>query len=236
MSLKYGGRVFRSLEEQVRQNMSDISDLSEEITSIPSAGEAVDLEGETSGTLTTEQLSTLQASNLNYIILNENEIFELADDQLESGFMIYSHVGYNAGKTQIKILSITTTTKSFTVVAQEIGEEEKLYKHYIKFSRQTTGAPSSSYEIASLEKVIFSTSSAPFSRSYFTRAVISPEINSGWMMTQLMPINYCMATMWNEGYSSEEMVGYFPNSSGVMSKNSIPASQIYNFSDTVTEI
>ena len=65
------------------------------------------------GTLTNEQLATLQASNQNYIILN-NEIYRLNDSQHDSGLLIYSHTGQDSTKRiYIKEISITISTKAW---------------------------------------------------------------------------------------------------------------------------
>ena len=65
----------------------------------------------TSGTLTEEQLTTLQASDQNYIIFN-NEIYRLEDKQADTGFLIYSHTGQDSTKTMfIKEISITISTR-----------------------------------------------------------------------------------------------------------------------------
>lgn len=112
---------FPDIDLYPKTSVDQVDGLQEKIDNIPVGGVPVNVSGTTSGTFTDDQLQTLQASNLNYILLNGNEIFELADNQVESGFMIYSHLGYDAGKTQAKILSITISTKSFTIVTNEIG-------------------------------------------------------------------------------------------------------------------
>ena len=69
----------------------------------------------TSGTLTEEQLTTLQASDQNYIIFN-NEIYRLEDKQSDSGFLIYSHTGQDSTKTMfIKEISINISTRGWVL-------------------------------------------------------------------------------------------------------------------------
>ena len=69
----------------------------------------------TSGTLTEEQLTTLQASDQNYIIFN-NEIYRLEDKQHDTGFLIYSHTGQDSTKTMfIKEITITISTRGWVL-------------------------------------------------------------------------------------------------------------------------
>ena len=69
----------------------------------------------TTGTLTDEQLTTLQASNQNYIILN-NEIYRLNDSQHDEGKLIYSHTGQDDTRTiYIKEISIVLSLKAWTL-------------------------------------------------------------------------------------------------------------------------
>ena len=73
--------------------------------------------GASSGTVTDEQLSTLQASNANYIeMVNDKELYRLNDPGHMEGFLTYSHVGIENGKTTIKTLTITVSAKSFVIV------------------------------------------------------------------------------------------------------------------------
>lgn len=72
-----------------------------------------------SGTLTAAQLAILQASNQNYIKFN-NEIYKLNDDQLNSGYLIYSHIGQDNSRTYwIKEISITISTLAWTLSKME---------------------------------------------------------------------------------------------------------------------
>ena len=69
----------------------------------------------TSGTLTEAQLTTLQSSDSNYIVFN-NEIYRLDDKQFNEGFLIYSHVGQDNNKEVfIKEISITISTKGWVL-------------------------------------------------------------------------------------------------------------------------
>lgn len=67
------------------------------------------------GTITADQLATLQANDNNYILLN-NEIYRLDDKQLTEGFLIYSHTGQDNSQTVfIKEISITISTLAWTL-------------------------------------------------------------------------------------------------------------------------
>lgn len=69
----------------------------------------------TSGVLTQAQLTTLQASDSNYIIFN-NELYRLDDKQFNEGFLIYSHVGQdNTKNIFIKEISITISTRGWVL-------------------------------------------------------------------------------------------------------------------------
>lgn len=69
----------------------------------------------TSGTLTAEQLATLQSNNNNYIIFN-NEIYRLADKQHTTGILSYTHNGWNGTAMQDKSINITISTLAWSLV------------------------------------------------------------------------------------------------------------------------
>lgn len=75
----------------------------------------------TNGTLTQGQLVTLQESDLNYIIFN-NEIYSLNDKTHTADTLTYSHVGFENGKHLLKTISITVSTRAWvlntTIVSQ----------------------------------------------------------------------------------------------------------------------
>ena len=75
----------------------------------------------TEGTITDEQLATLQASNENYIVINQNEIYRLNDKGHTEGIWTYVHDGYNEGGVT-KYLNLTVATKAFTITAQSGGK------------------------------------------------------------------------------------------------------------------
>ena len=147
MSLTYGGTTYRSLEEQVRKNMEDISTeaaslsaLTDKVDNLKTGGEKVSLTfpaGASSGTVTDEQLATLQANDENYIeMVNDKELYYLNDPGHEEGFLTYSHVGIENSKATIKTLTITISAKSFVIVTTVVPTESggKPYKHNINLS------------------------------------------------------------------------------------------------------
>lgn len=148
MSLTYGGTTYRSLEEQVRKNMEDISTeaeslaaLTDKVDNLKTGGEKVSLtfpEGASSGTVTAEQLATLQANDSNYIeMVNDKELYYLNDPGHVEGYLTYSHVGIENSKATIKTLTITVSAKSFVIVTTVVPTESgggKLYMHTLVMS------------------------------------------------------------------------------------------------------
>lgn len=78
------------------------------------------------GTLTAEQLATLQASDNNYIIFN-NELYRLADKQHTTGVLSYTHTGWDGTAIKDKSINITISTLAWTLVQGEAST--KLYAH-----------------------------------------------------------------------------------------------------------
>nr|DAG31240.1 MAG TPA: hypothetical protein [Bacteriophage sp.] len=146
MSLTYGGTTYRSLEEQVRKNMENISTgaeslaaLTNKVDNLKTGGEKVSLTfpaGASSGTVTDEKLATLQANDANYIeMVNDKELYYLNDPGHEEGFLTYSHVGIENSKTTIKTLTITVSAKSFVIVTTVIPTGSgKVYMHSMEFA------------------------------------------------------------------------------------------------------
>lgn len=146
MSLTYGGTTYRSLEEQVRKNMGDISTeaaslaaLTDKVDNLKTGGEKVSLTfpaGASSGAVTDEQLATLQANDANYIeMVNDKELYYLNDPGHEEGFLTYSHVGIENSKATIKTLTITVSAKSFVIITTVIPAESggNVYMHSMEF-------------------------------------------------------------------------------------------------------
>ena len=76
----------------------------------------------TNGTLTAAQLATLQASDQNYIMFN-NEKYYLGDKGHQEGFLTYSHVGYENGSHFLKSITITISTLAWVLNTTECASK-----------------------------------------------------------------------------------------------------------------
>ncbi len=84
----------------------------------------------TQGTLTDAQLALLQESDINYIILND-EIYRLADKQVDSGYLTYSHTGKDSvGAFFSKAITITISTLGWVLASKNLS----LFLHNIYFT------------------------------------------------------------------------------------------------------
>lgn len=95
--------------------------------------EQVTLTGK-SGTLTEEELTTLQSQEINQILC-DNEIFRLMDNQAESGYLVYGHVGVMSNKQTVKTITITISTRAWVLQSSILGESggTQLYLHNFSF-------------------------------------------------------------------------------------------------------
>lgn len=67
------------------------------------------------GTLTDEQLNTLQSAANSYILFNNEKYYDM-DPQHESGALVYTHVGHdNSDHYNIKCITITISTKGWVL-------------------------------------------------------------------------------------------------------------------------
>lgn len=84
------------------------------------------------GQLSEEQLDVLQGSKSACILFN-NEIYSLQDNEHTSGYLTYSHVGYdNTMSTyQMKFITVTISTRGWALTSLTY---QKLYKHIISFT------------------------------------------------------------------------------------------------------
>lgn len=85
----------------------------------------------TNGTLTELELSTLLASNLNFIVFN-NEIYYLADKGHTEGIVSYTHNGWNGTAIQNKSINITLSTRAWTLVTGSTDIKAFIHNIYIK--------------------------------------------------------------------------------------------------------
>lgn len=67
------------------------------------------------GTLTDEQLNTLQSAANSYILFNNEKYYDM-DPEHEDGFLVYTHVGHdNLDNYNIKCITITISTKGWVL-------------------------------------------------------------------------------------------------------------------------
>lgn len=97
----------------------------------------VTLTGE-SGTLTEEELATLQSQEINQIVC-DNEIFRLMDNQAESGYLVYGHVGVMSSKQTVKTITITISTLGWILQSSVLGNGAQLY--YLEYLYIPDGNP-----------------------------------------------------------------------------------------------
>lgn len=74
----------------------------------------------TSGTLTVEQLTTLQAGDANFLMFN-NEKYYLNDKGHVAGYLTYSHTGYENNTPIIKTITITINTRGWVLNTAELN-------------------------------------------------------------------------------------------------------------------
>lgn len=75
-----------------------------------------------SGTLTANQLATLQANTANPIV-KRNEYYYLNDNQHVTGTLGYTHIGYESGTWYTKNITITISTRGWVRTTDTIPEE-----------------------------------------------------------------------------------------------------------------
>lgn len=145
MAFEYNGFIHRDLEPQVRYDAEQIQllkqaniDINNKIDALPLGGEKVSLTfpaGASEGTITTEQLTKLQASESNYIeMVNDKELYYLNDNGHTDGYLTYTHVGIENGKATVKTLTITVSAKSFVIITTVVPtDNKKVYLHSLLF-------------------------------------------------------------------------------------------------------
>lgn len=92
----------------------------------------------TNGQLSEEQLATLQANKGAYLMFND-EIYRLQDSQHESGYLVYSHIGYENSTTtyKVKCITVTISTRGWVLTDITIPSSSgmTLWKHTIDISK-----------------------------------------------------------------------------------------------------
>ena len=84
----------------------------------------------TKGNLTEEQFNNLQKYSYDSIIVLNKEIYRLADNQNVTGLITYVHTGWDGTARKDKSISITVSTRAWTLVVANSGGGE-LYRHNI---------------------------------------------------------------------------------------------------------
>lgn len=179
----------------------------------------------TQGTLTDEQWTTLQLNKGNCIILN-NEIYRLADNQNVSGLITYVHTGWDGTARKDENISITVSTKAWTLVVASGGG--KLYKHScsVRVSNYTCNLTFFDYQ------------SAPHT---IESAFASPRI--GYILSATINMKVCFGVIdsfADNGYVQWYLIPYRDAMTGTSvdtySVISIFGQKITSLTDTVTEI
>lgn len=119
----------------------------------------------TQGTLTVTQWNILHDNMDNCIILN-NEIYRLADVQNVSGLLTYVHTGWDGTARKDKSISITVSTKAWTLVVAESGGS-KLYLHVYRGDIAVEGDPKNT--VNAVYYIFYSSSSTKLSGSEFKK-------------------------------------------------------------------
>lgn len=83
----------------------------------------------TNGQLTKEQLDTLQSNAGAYLMFN-NEVYRLQDTQHISGYLVYSHLGFEntTSKYMIKCITITVSTRGWVLTSREVVNDADYLK------------------------------------------------------------------------------------------------------------
>lgn len=108
--------------------------------------------GATQGSLTEDQLALIQQSTFNYLIL-DNECYLLMDNQVASGYMVYSHVGQDSTNNYfIKCITITVSTRGWVMSSIKVVSNEPTTTTITVFNGGSTGKATTSNTEESGEK------------------------------------------------------------------------------------
>lgn len=114
------------------------------------------------GTLTDNQLATLQANTANPIV-KRNEYYYLNDKQYDPGTLGYTHLCYNNGKWYTKSIIITISSKAWVKKVLEIPDKTMI--PFISLSSTASTYPlNGNFSVESATKLV----SSPFSVISFT--------------------------------------------------------------------
>lgn len=124
--------------------------------------ETLDDADASSGTLTDNQLSTLQSNTANPLV-KRNEYYYLNDNQHTPGALGYTHLGYENGKWYTKNITITISTKGWVRNSSDIPDKTVI--PFISLSPAATSYPlNGNFSVENATKLVGS----PFSVISFT--------------------------------------------------------------------
>lgn len=111
----------------------------------------------TSGTLTSEQLATLQESKTNYIVYG-TELFKLVDNNTSGDTLIYTCSTNDNGTLKVKSITVTISTLAWTYSELSSGGSSGGNKYYHNIT--LTESHSNGYDILTFS--IITTRSTPY--------------------------------------------------------------------------
>lgn len=177
----------------------------------------------TNGTFTSDEWATLQASDNNYILFN-NEIYRLADKGHAGteGIWSYTHTGWDGTAIMDKSINVTVSTGAWTLVVGQASSGGKLYRHDMYFF----AAPPEGYRIT-----IYTSNATPYTPETFFADSNNGSIyccGTAEISSKIYPIYMTVI-----GDTLKRIV--YINSDGGQTSKDITVSQLSG-SDTVTEL
>lgn len=192
----------------------------------------VALTGE-SGTLTEEELATLQSQEINQIVC-DNEIFRLMDNQAESGYLVYGHVGVMSSKQTVKTITITISTLGWILQSSVLGEsgggEYYLHRYWCSITVENVLYPWVRLICISKDKTPYNSIAEYYNA---VKQDISQLIGDG---SGYFPTEFSIDYIYNTEYII--LTFYTINSSGVIThyNSQISYSNVANWNGDVFEI
>lgn len=130
----------------------------------------------TNGNLTASQLATLRENKGNLLEFN-NEIYYLNDDEHNSGSLIYTHSGYNAGVSGMrKYISITIATAAWTLIIEDSSNKLDKVSTTTTYSQAYIKTASGSQQMVNVADSVV-VSSIPYRSATGTIKTADPEVD-----------------------------------------------------------
>ena len=130
----------------------------------------------TSGSLTAEQLQTLQSNDEAYIMC-DNEVYRLADKQTSAGYLVYSHTGQDSTQNFfVKCITITISQSTWVMTSKEVGGGVKLYSHSILYYQSNANVSSTCR--GGIALTIINTDPTPFTLSSLKEWLLNNDFTS----------------------------------------------------------